>query len=84
MAIDHKFWVDNHSMIITAKYDSHYFTGYGENLIQPFSHYKSMGDLCCYGNQTKRQITIILAVFKGPYPSNILTKLGTNHFNGFG
>ena len=36
-----------------------------------------MGAFCCHGNQTKRQITIILAIFKGPYPSNILTKLGT-------
>ena len=43
-----------------------------------------MGAFCCHGNQTKRQITIILAIFKGPYPSNILTKLGTNGFNGFG
>ena len=43
-----------------------------------------MRALSCHGNQTKRQITIILAIFKGPNPSNILTKLGTNHFNGFG
>ena len=26
-------WVDNHQMIITAKYGSHYFTGYEENAI---------------------------------------------------
>ena len=44
----------------------------------------SMGAFCCHGNQTKWQITIILAIFKGPYPSNILTKLGNNRFNGFG
>ena len=29
-----------------------------------------MGALCCHGNQTKRQSTIILANFKGPLPSN--------------
>ena len=43
-----------------------------------------MGAFCCYDNQTKSQITIILAIFKSPYQSNILTKLGTNHINGFG
>ena len=37
-----------------------------------------MGAFCCHGNQTKSQITIILAIFKCPYQSNILTKLGTN------
>ena len=26
-------WVDNHPMIITAKYGSHYFKGCGENAI---------------------------------------------------
>ena len=26
-------WVDNHPMIITAKYGSHHFTDYGENAI---------------------------------------------------
>ena len=35
-----------------------------------------------FGNQTKSQINIILAIFKSPYQSNILTKLGTNHING--
>ena len=29
-------------MIITAKYDSNHFIGYGESAIEPFSHYKSM------------------------------------------
>ena len=29
----HVNWVDNHLMIITAKYGSHHFTGYGENAI---------------------------------------------------
>ena len=35
MAIGHKTHtlVDNHQMIITAKYGSHHFTGYGENAI---------------------------------------------------
>ena len=64
-------WVDNHQMIITAKYGSNHFTGYGENAIQPFSHYKSMEAFCCHGKQTKRQITIILAVFNCYYLSNI-------------
>ena len=52
-----------------------------------FNHFpiiKSMGAFCCHGNQTKEQITIILAIFKGPNPSNILTKVGTNPFNGIG
>ena len=32
MVTDHKTnWVDNHQMIITAKYGSHHFSGYGEN-----------------------------------------------------
>ena len=43
-----------------------------------------MGAFCCHGNQTKGQITIILAIFKSPYQSTILTKLGTNRINGFG
>ena len=43
-----------------------------------------MGAFSGHGNQTKSQITIILAVFKSPYQSNILTKLGTNGINGFG
>ena len=35
MVADHKThnWVDNHQMIITAKYGSHHFSGYGENAI---------------------------------------------------
>ena len=36
--------------------------------------YKYMGTFCCHGNQTKRQITIILAILNCPYPSNICTK----------
>ena len=35
----HTNWVDNHQMIITSKYGSHYFMCYGENAIWPFSHY---------------------------------------------
>ena len=65
-----------------ANYGSYHSTGYEENAIQPFSHYKSMGGFCCHGNQTKRQITINLAFLNGPYPSNILIKLGTNRFKG--
>ena len=59
-------------------------SGYGENAISPFFHYKSMGAFCCHGNQTKSQITIILAIFKPPYQSNILNEFGANHINGFG
>ena len=33
LVIKHINWVDNHQMIITAKYGSHHFTGYGENAI---------------------------------------------------
>ena len=29
----HKNWVDNHPMIITAKYGSHHFNCYGENAL---------------------------------------------------
>ena len=84
LVIKHINWVDKHQMIITAKYGSHHFSGYGENAVEPFSHYKSMGAFCCHGNQTKSQITIILAIFKSPYQSNILTILGTNRIRGFG
>ena len=49
-------------MIITAKYGLHHFTGYGENAIQPFCHYKSVGAFCCHDNQTKRDVNIILAI----------------------
>ena len=40
-----------------------------------FNHFPnlSMGAFYCHGNQTKSQITIILAIIKSPYPSNILT-----------
>ena len=33
LVIKHINWVDNHQMIITTKYGSHYFSGYGENAI---------------------------------------------------
>ena len=33
-----------------------------------FSHYKSMEAFGCHGNQTKRQIAIILAIFRSPLP----------------
>ena len=33
LVIKHMHWVDNHQMIITAKYGSHHFTGYEENAI---------------------------------------------------
>ena len=84
LVIKHIICIDNHQVLITAIYGSHLFTGCGGNAIKPFSHYRSMGAFCCHGNQTKRQITIILAIFESPYPSNILTYLGTNHLNGFG
>ena len=70
-------------MIITAKYGSHHLTGYGENAIKPFSHYKSMGIFCCHGNQTKRQVVRLLAIFNCPYPFNICTKLESCCFSGF-
>ena len=41
-----------------------------------FFHYKSMGPFNCHSNQAKRQITIILDIFKSPYPSNIPTLSG--------
>ena len=77
-------WEENHQMIIPAKYDSRHFTGYKENAILLFFHYKSMGAFCCHGNQTKRQITIILAILNYPYPSNICIKLQSYCFSGFG
>ena len=52
--------------------------------IKQFSHYKSMGAFSGHGNQTKSQITIILAIFKSPYQNSSLTKLGTNRINVFG
>ena len=48
-------WVDNHQMIITAKYGSHHYSGYGENVVQPFSLYKSVGPFCCDGNNFQNQ-----------------------------
>ena len=45
---------------------------------------KSMGVFSCHGNQTKRQIGILLAIFNCPYPSNICTKLESYCFSGFG
>ena len=82
LVIKHTNWVDNHLMIITAKYGSHHFICYGENAIKSFSHYKSMGAFSCHGNQTKRQITTILPIFNCPYPSNICTKLESYCFSG--
>ena len=70
-------------MIITAKYASHHFSGYGQNAIESFYHYKSMGAFCCQGNHTKRQITTISAILNCPYPSNICTKLEYCCFSGF-
>ena len=48
-----------------------------------FPHYKSMEAFCCHDNQTMRQITITLAIFKSPYPGKMLTLLGANLFKGF-
>ena len=31
LVIKHINWLDNHQKTITVKYDSHHFTGYGEN-----------------------------------------------------
>ena len=72
LVIKHTNWVDYHPMIISAKYGSHHFTGYA---LLSFFHYKSMRAFCCHGNQTKRQITMILAILSCPFPSNICTKL---------
>ena len=36
-----------------------------------FFLFKSKGDFWCHGNETKRQITIILAILNCPYPCNI-------------
>ena len=38
----------------------------------------SLGPFSCHNNQTKRQINIILAIFKYPYPSNIPTYIIRN------
>ena len=43
----------------------------------------SMGAFCCHGNQTKKQITIILAILNCPYPSHICTKLESYCFSCF-
>ena len=83
LVIKHINWVDNHQKIISAKYGSHHFSGYGKNAIKLFSHYKSMKAFCCHGNQTKRQITIILAILDCPYQSTICTKLESYCFSGF-
>ena len=42
-----------------------------------------MGAFCYHGNQTKRQITVILGILNCPYPSNICTKLESYCFRGF-
>ena len=45
-----------------------------------------MGTFCCHGNQTKRQIIIILAILNSPYPSNshnasvVLEEMSFNFF----
>ena len=72
----------NHPVIITAKYSSHYFTGYGENAIKPFSHYKSMDFLLPW--QPRGRLADFLAIFNCPYPFNICTKLESYCFSGFG
>ena len=33
LVIKHIHWVDNHQIVITAKYGSHHMTGYEENVI---------------------------------------------------
>ena len=42
-----------------------------------------MGVFCCHGNQTKRQIGRLLAIFNCPYPFNICTKLEFYCFRSF-
>ena len=76
--IKHINWVDNHQMIIKM---AHITSVVIEKMHFPII---SMGALCCHGNQTNSQITIILAIFKSPYQSKILTKSGTSRINSFG
>ena len=64
----HINWVDNHPMIITAKYSSHHFTGYGENAVKPFSHCKSMGVFCCHGNLNQEVDWPTFSYFQLPLP----------------
>ena len=45
---------------------------------------KSIEAFCCHGNQTKRQIIIILTILTCMYPSNICTKSESYCFSGFG
>ena len=73
LVMKHINWVGNHQAIITAKYGSHHFTGMEKMQFNHFPHYKSMGAFCCHGNQTKRQITVILAILHCPNTSNICT-----------
>ena len=75
VVIKHIYWVNNHPMIKTAKYGSDHFTGYGEK----FNHFPiiSLWDISAAMATKPRGRSPIL-------PSNILTKLGTNRFNGFG
>ena len=69
MATGHKTHVDNYRMIITAKYGLHHSTCLEENAI-----IISVWDISVViATKQNRQITIILAIFKSPYTSNIPT-----------
>ena len=82
MATDHqRHKLGRHQLIITAKHKS--LTSMVMEKILPFFHSKSIGAFCCCGNQTKRQITIILANLNCLNPSNICTKLDSYSFSGF-
>ena len=68
LVIKHINWVDNYQMIVTAKYDSHYITCYGENAINHFLTI-SLWDLSvAIATKQKKSRSLILAMFKSPLP----------------
>ena len=62
---------------------SHHFTGYGENAIYPFSHYKSIEVFCYHGSIPRGRLADI-AISNCLYPLNICTQLESYCFSGFG
>ena len=45
-------------VIVTLKYEKDPIKSIRENVITPFSHYNSMGAICCHGNQSSDPIWI--------------------------
>ena len=72
-----RIYVGDHYPLLHTKYISCGARGFREDFLS-FSQYKSMGDLCCHGNQSSNLINIETLCSLSPYLMMLYMKFDQN------